>query len=114
MSAGALEAVDRILNRGGDPHDVLHAVAGTLVERGGCAWAAILVADGGNLVAAAQAGEERAAERARFAIVFGAHRVGELVADGCGDREFLERVALVVSPYCATGMTGAAPSEGRP
>jgi len=113
MSAGALEGVDRILNRGGDRHEVLHAVAGTLVERGGCAWAAILLADGGNLVPAAQAGEERPAERARIAIVFGGHRVGELVADGCDDRGLLERVALVVSPYC-TGATAAAPPEGRP
>jgi hypothetical protein len=108
VSAGALEAVDRILNRGGDPQAVLHAVAGTLVDRGGCAWAAILLADGDKLVPEAQAGEERPSERARVAIAAGGRRLGELVADGCDDRGFLERVALVVSPYC-TGATAAAP-----
>jgi hypothetical protein len=113
VSAGTLEAVDRILNRGGDRNEVLHAIAGTLVERGGCAWAAILLADGSHLVPAAQAGEERPAERARFTIVFAGHRVGELAADGCDDRGLLERVALVVSPYC-TGATVAAPPEGSP
>lgn len=32
---GALEAVDRILNRGGDPEDVLGAVAAAVRERTG-------------------------------------------------------------------------------
>jgi hypothetical protein len=113
MSAGALDAVDRILNRGGAPVEVLHAVAGTLVERGGCAWAAILLADGGELVPAAYAGEERPDERARIAIVFGGDKVGELAADGCDDHAFLERVALVVSPYC-TRPAAAEPPEGAP
>ena len=112
MSAGALDAVDRILNRGGAPVEVLHAVAGTLVERGGCAWAAILLADGGEFVPAAYAGEERSDERARIPIVFGGDKVGELAADGCDDHVFLERVALVVSPYCRPA--AAAPPEGTP
>jgi len=31
--AGALEAVDRIVNRGGDPHEVLRAVVDLLHNR---------------------------------------------------------------------------------
>ena len=35
----ALQAVDRILNRGGDADDVLREVVAVLVARGGCSWA---------------------------------------------------------------------------
>jgi hypothetical protein len=103
VTTGALEAVDRVLNRGGDPDDVLHAVVGTLVERGGCAWAGILVVEEGRLVLGPQAGEPRPEARTQIPIVFKGTRVAELVADDCGDRPFLERVALVVSPYCLGG-----------
>ena len=97
---GAVDAVDRILNRGGDAGDVLGAVVGALVERGGCAWAAIVPFRDGEPGTATHAGEERPGDRERVPIVFQGRRVAELAADGCGDRAFLERVALLVSPYC--------------
>ena len=56
MSAGALEAIDRILNRGGEADDVLRAVVAALVERGGCSWAGILFAEEGELVLGPEAG----------------------------------------------------------
>ena len=102
MMTGALEAVDRILNRGGDADDVLRAVVGAMVERGGCAWAGVFLVEGGErgLVLGPQAGEPRPDARAQIPVVFKGDRVAELAADGCGDRTFLERVALLVSPYC--------------
>ena len=110
MNAGALDAVDRILNRGGDADDVLRAVVGALVERGGCAWAGILFVEAGELVLGPQAGEQRPEERLQLPVVYKGDRVAELVADGCEDRAFLERVALLISAYCLVGWdTGGVP-----
>ena len=110
MNGGALDAVDRILNRGGDADDVLRAVVGALVERGGCAWAGILFVEDGELVLGPQAGEQRPAERIQLPVVYNGDRVAELVADGSDDRAFLERVALLISAHCLVGWdTGGVP-----
>jgi L-methionine (R)-S-oxide reductase len=53
MSAytGALEAIDRILNRGGDPDDVLRAVVSVLHDRfDDYSWIGIYLVEGGELV----------------------------------------------------------------
>jgi hypothetical protein len=100
---GAIDAVDRILNRGGDADDVLRAVVATLVERGGCRWAGILFAEGGDLVLGPQAGEPDETARVRLPIVYRGERVGELAADGAPDLELLERVAVLVSAHVLLG-----------
>src|SRR5439155_17245594 len=81
-STAALEAIDRILNRGGDANDVLRAVVHALVARGGCAWAGILFDAEGELALGPQAGEPRPDARMQLPIVFQAVRVAELVVDG--------------------------------
>lgn len=104
MSAsGALEAVDRILDGGGDADDVLRAVVGTLVERGGCAWAGIWFVEGDGLELGPEAGAPDEAQRLRVPIEFRGERVGELGADRASDRALIERVALLVSPYVLLG-----------
>jgi len=109
-SAGALEAVDRIINRGGDADEVLRALVDVLVERGGCAWAGILFVEEGELVLGPEAGSPHPAARTQTPVVFQGNRVAELVTDGCGDRTFLDRVALVISAYCLVGWdTGGVP-----
>jgi hypothetical protein len=109
-AAGALEAVDRILNRGGEADDVLREVVDVLVARGGCAWAGILFREQGELVLGPQAGEPRPSERTQLPVVFQGDHVAELAADGCADRALLERVAVLVSPYCLVGWdTGGVP-----
>jgi L-methionine (R)-S-oxide reductase len=53
MSAytGALEAIDRILNRGGDPDDVLRGVVSVLHDRfDDYSWIGIYLVEGGELV----------------------------------------------------------------
>lgn len=100
MSSAALEAVDRVLNRGGEPLHVLRVTARALVERGCCAWASIRVEVDDELAAVAHAGDPRPETRLRVPVVLGKAEVGELTADGCSDRALLERVALLVSPYC--------------
>jgi hypothetical protein len=110
VSAGALEAVDRILNRGGDADDVLRAVVSVLVERGGCTWAGILFAEGEELTLGPEAGSPQPERRIQLPVAFQGTPVAELAADGCDDRAFLERVALIISPYCLVGWdTGGVP-----
>ena len=104
--AGALEALDRVLNRGGEADDVLRAIVDVLHERLGC-WIAILFVEGEELVVGPRRGEPDEHNRRRVPIAFRGDRVGELAADLAeyGDREraLLERVALLISPYCLVG-----------
>jgi hypothetical protein len=102
-SAGALEAVDRILNRGGDADDVLREVVAVLVERGGCAWAGIAFVEEGSLVLGPEAGAADAGTRERVEIAYRGEQVGELWADGAPDRALLERVAVLVSAHVLLG-----------
>lgn len=102
-SSGTLEAVDRILNRGGDADDALRDVVTALVERGGCAWAGIAFVEEDSLVLGPEAGNPDEAQRARSEIAFRGDKVGELWADGCADRALLERVAVLVSAHVLLG-----------
>ena len=77
---GALEAVERILNRGGDPRDVLLAVLEALHARG-VAYAAVRVG-----------GDELSIGVPRPAAASGALTLAD-------DQEFVDRVALLISPY---------------
>lgn len=101
--SGALEAVDRILNRGGDADDVLRAVVAALVERGVCTWAGIWFVEGEELELGPEAGAPDEARRLRVPIEFRGERVGELGADRASDRALIERVALLVSSYVLLG-----------
>jgi hypothetical protein len=102
-SHGALDAIDRILNRGGDADDVLRDVVKAMVEHGGCIWAGISFVEEDKLVGGPHVGEPEESARVELPIVFKGTRVAELAVDGCGDRAFLERVALIISPYCLVG-----------
>ncbi len=104
MSASStLEAVDGILNVGGDADDVLRAVVAALVERGGCGWAGIWFVEGEGLELGPEAGVADEARRLRAPIEFRGELVGELGADGVSEPELVERVALLLSPYVLLG-----------
>ena len=103
--SGALEAIDRILNRGGDADEVLRQVVNVLHERFG-GWVGISFVEEGELVLGPQRGE-RTAEPTTVPISYDGNVVAELgaVAERLGseDEAFLERVALLISPYCLVG-----------
>jgi len=149
--SGALEAIDRILNRGGDADDVLRQVVSVLHDRfDHYSWVGIYLVEGGELVlgpwqgpeatehvripigqgicgAAAASGETEVVDDVnadpRYLACFPSTRseivvpiayegkvVGEIDIDsdrpaafGPDDRTFLERVALLISPYCLVG-----------
>jgi L-methionine (R)-S-oxide reductase len=155
---GALEAVERILNRGGDADDVLRAITELLHDRfDHYSWVGIYLVEGDELVlgpwkgpqatehvripigqgicgAAAESGQTELVDDVnadeRYLACFPSTRseivvpiayegrvVGEIDIDSdrpaafdAEDREFLERVALLISPHCLVGWdTGGVP-----
>ncbi len=95
--AGTLEAVDRILNRGGDPDELVAAILGVLVARGVAAWAA--------LEHGPSAGGPRPADPEAWPIAGAGGR--RLLTSRGGDRATLERVAPQLAPLSR----GGAPSS---
>ena len=155
---GALEAIDRILNRGGDADDVLRAVVEVLHDRfDHYSWVGIYLVEGDELVlgpwqgpeatehvripvgqgicgAAAASGRTEVVDDVnadpRYLACFPSTRseivvpiayqgrvVGEIDIDSDepaaftdDDREFLERVATLISAHCLVGWdTGGVP-----
>jgi hypothetical protein len=103
---GALEAVDRILDRGGDADDVLRQVVAVLQGIGDFSWIGISFIEEGELVLGPAQGE-RTSEPTTIPISYENKVVAELgVVSGelsAEWRTFLERVALLISPYCLVG-----------
>ena len=105
MSAhsGALEAIERVLNRGGEADDVLRQVVAILHERLG-RYSRISFVEADRLVPGPSQGEESATTA--FPITFQESRVADLEVGGeltDEDRVLLERVAILVSPYALVG-----------
>jgi hypothetical protein len=98
-----IDEVDRILAAGGDADDVLRGVVRALFERGGCAWAGISFAEGGELVPGPAAGEPDEARRVAVPVAYRGERVGELAADGPVDHAELERIAELLSAHVLIG-----------
>jgi hypothetical protein len=99
---GALEAVDRILNRGGDADEVLRQVLAVLQRL--YPYAAISFVERGELVAGPSVGKAVEGVEAR-PIIFNGLEVAslEVAATAAEDQAFLDRVALLISPYCLVG-----------
>jgi hypothetical protein len=88
---GALEAVERILNRGGEPRQVLAEVLEALRARG-MAYGAVRY--GGDTVETGVPGRSTISKP----IVARGAEVGSLTL-AADDEAFVERVAVLVSPY---------------
>lgn len=106
---GALEALDRILNRGGDADDVLRQVVDVLGNR--FEHVTIRFVEGDALVDGPSAGTP-AADTSTWPIDFRGTNVAELEIGPASDsdREFVQRVATLISPFCLVGWdTAGAP-----
>lgn len=103
----ALEALDRILDRGGDADDILRNVVAVLHDDAGYPWAGIEFVEGDALVLGPQAGSRDAADvrTTRVPVTYRGERIAELVIDDAPeeDRMFLERVAALVAGHCLVG-----------
>jgi hypothetical protein len=96
--AGALDALDGILNGGGDADDVLRAAVDALHERG-IARVAIRFVEDRGLVEGPSAGR---GDGLRVPIEFGGARVGELEL-GVADEAFARTVATLLSAHVLLG-----------
>jgi hypothetical protein len=94
----------------GEADEILRTVVRELVERGAASWAGIFFVEGDELVLGPEAGTPAPATRTQAPVTYLGARVAELAADGCGNPEFLERVADLVAEWCLVGWdTGGVP-----
>jgi hypothetical protein len=106
---GALEAIERILNRGGDADDVLRAVLGVLERLH--PYAAVEFVEGDQVVRGPETGAS-AASSSSFPVMYEGQPIGALLVTEAQDEDdaFLERVATLISPYVLVGWdTGGEP-----
>ena len=102
--SGAVEAVERLLNRGGEADDVLREVVAVLHERLG-RFVRVSFVERGTLVPGPAAGEP-SVDTSAFPIRFEGAHVADLEVAGTladADRALLERVAAIVAPYALVG-----------
>jgi hypothetical protein len=99
---GALEAVDQVLSRGGDADDVLRMVLQILFQL--YEYVGINFAEGGEMAPGPSLGAKDEGTSI-FPISFDGSQVAELevVYPHADDQAFLERVAVLVSPYALVG-----------
>jgi hypothetical protein len=97
--SGALEAIDRILNRGGDADDVLRDVLASLHERG-VPYVAIRFVEEGELAEGPSVGDET--EALTVPVLYEGDRVGELTI-ATDDLAFANRVATLISTHVLVG-----------
>jgi hypothetical protein len=101
--SGTLEAIEQVLEVGGEADDVLRQVVAILHERLG-RYVRISFVEAGDLMPGPAAGDE--AEAVAFPISFEGSRVADLEVAGelsAEDESLLERVATLVSPYALVG-----------
>jgi hypothetical protein len=103
MSIRSLEALDRVLNRGGEPDDVLLATVHVLTKEPGFSWAGVAFLEEGELVLGPSAGEASELEHVRIPIVYQGAAVGELWVDGDADHAILSRIAFLISAHVLIG-----------
>jgi hypothetical protein len=101
-SSGALEAVERILNRGGDADDVLRRVVAALQQRA-ASWVGIAFVEEGRLELGPSAGGVKPADHQRHPVTWKGQTIAELWTSADADPVLCERIAVIVSPYCLVG-----------
>lgn len=112
--AGALEAIDRIVEDGGDADDILRRVVAVLHEQAGYAWAGIFFVEEDDLALGPEVGTPAGPGRTHVPVAWQGVRVAELAVDGAppADAPFLEHVAALVAGHCLVGWdTGGEPWE---
>jgi hypothetical protein len=112
VSDRAIEAIERVLDRGGEPDDVLRAAVEALAAEPEVTWAGIALLEEGQLVVGPQAGQEDDTRRTQVPVVFQGTAIGELWVDGDVDPAQLAKVAALVSGHVLIGWdTGGEPWE---
>jgi hypothetical protein len=102
-AAGAVRAIEQLVDRGGDADDVLRGVVAVLHDEAGYAWAGIFFVEAGKLVLGPAAGSEEPHRRTLVPVTYEGSPVAELAVDGDADRAALERVAQLIAAHCLVG-----------
>jgi hypothetical protein len=116
--AGALEAVERILNRESEADEVLRQTV-EVVHDGidAYTWVGLSFVEDGNSVLGPSKGANEGRPRLETPVVYGGMHVATLLVETQAppteqDTSFLERVAVLVSAHCLVGWdTGGVPWE---
>jgi hypothetical protein len=98
-----LEALEHILDGGGEPDDMLRETAALLTDAPSVTWAGIAFLEEGSLMLGPAAGEPDETRRTRVPIAYRGEPVGELWVDGDADRGTLERIADHLAAHVLIG-----------
>jgi putative methionine-R-sulfoxide reductase with GAF domain len=120
--AGALEAVERVLNRESEADEVLRQTVEILADRiDGYTWVGLYLVEDGGLVLGPSRGTDTGGARLEADVVYDRMHVATLaVVTGAAaaehDQAFLDRIAVLISAHCLVGWdTGGVPwPEGEP
>jgi putative methionine-R-sulfoxide reductase with GAF domain len=114
--AGALEAVERILNREPEADEVLRQVVAALLDRiDSYSWVGISFVEEGGLVLGPSKGADGGGPRLEAPVVYNGMHVATLAvvteaSSAEHDQAFLDRVATLISAHCLVGWdTGGEP-----
>ena len=99
-----LDAIEQMVQRGGDADEILRDVVSALHVDAGYPWAGIFFVENATLVLGPSAGSARG-ERTALPVTWQGERIAELAIDDAPeeDRTFLERVAALVAGHCLVG-----------
>jgi hypothetical protein len=103
VTARTLEAVEQIVEQGGDADDVLRTAVAALVDEPAIDWAGIAFVEDGELRLGPAAGVADDTRRRRAPILFQGAPVAELWVDGEIEQDHLHRIAVVVAPFALIG-----------
>jgi hypothetical protein len=102
-----LDAIEQIIQRGGDADQVLRDVVAALHTDARFPWAGIYFVEGDALTLGPHAGTpaDDTTARTTTPVTWQGERIAELAIDDAPeeDRKFLERVAVLVADHCLVG-----------
>ena len=103
MSAGLIDAIERLLVETADADELLRRTVEALVAEPAIAWAGVAFVEGSTITLGPAAGAPDESRRTRVPVAFQDAVVGELQVDGDVDSASLERVASLIAPYVLIG-----------
>ena len=103
MSAGPIDAIERLLAETADADEVLRRTVEALVAEPEIAWAGVAFVEGDTITLGPAAGTPDESRRTRVPVAFQDAVVGELRVDGAVDRASLELIASLIAPHVLIG-----------
>ena len=99
-----LDAIEQIVQRGGDADQILRDVVSTLHSDAGFPWVGIFFVENTTLALGPNAGTP-SGDRTTVPVTWQGERIAELAIDDAPeeDRKFLERVAVLVADHRLVG-----------